>query len=193
MSVYQLSDRCWVFENPGHDDDTRHFEDSAAAGAALCRAREDKLETKESVRQLPSPCWLVQCDECEQVIDEEDEGITFHHESRAEALETIRLWDWVLVPGHLGGELAYCPGDRPEGVAPPAASAADLVAAGQQPLPGAPGRKLAPHELWEQAKGDPGEYRRLMREHGHLVGPGDPGYDPDAPKTLPCGWPGSRP
>lgn len=35
---------------------------------------------------------------------------------------------------------------------------------------------------------DPDEYRFLLREHGHLIGPGDPGYDPDAPRTLPCGW-----
>jgi hypothetical protein len=47
----------------------------------------------------------------------------------------------------------------------------------------------SPSVLWEQAAGDGQEYRRLMREHGHLIGPGDPGYDPGAPRSLPCGWP----
>jgi hypothetical protein len=39
-----------------------------------------------------------------------------------------------------------------------------------------------PFELWQQAGGDAEEYRRLMREHGHLV--------PGEPEPLPCGWPG---
>jgi hypothetical protein len=60
-----------------------------------------------------------------------------------------------------------------------------------------PAPKLTPHQLWEQAGGGTPqyrreEYRRLLREHGHLIGPGDPGYDPDAPKTLECGWPGPQ-
>ena len=46
-------------------------------------------------------------------------------------------------------------------------------------------RPLAPHELWRQAGGDPQEYRRLMREHGHLV--------PGTPQPLPCGWPRDLP
>lgn len=44
-----------------------------------------------------------------------------------------------------------------------------------------------PAELWQQACGDRDEYMRLMREHGHVVRPGDTGYDPDA-KGLACGW-----
>lgn len=139
MSIHQSGFRCWVFENPGHDDDTRHFKDEASAGAAVTRAREDEPGTGASVRQMPAPCWLVQCDgECEYVIDEEDEGIIFHHDTRAEAEETVRLWEWVLVPGNLGGELAYCPEDRPEGVQPPLLTAAQQEAAGQMPLPGVP-------------------------------------------------------
>jgi hypothetical protein len=39
----------------------------------------------------------------------------------------------------------------------------------------------SPLELWEQAGEDAEEYRRLMREHGHLV--------PGTPQPLPCGWP----
>lgn len=42
----------------------------------------------------------------------------------------------------------------------------------------------SPFELWHQAGGDAVEYRRLMREHGHLV--------PGAPEPLPCGWPAAR-
>ena len=40
----------------------------------------------------------------------------------------------------------------------------------------------SPCELWYQAGEDAEEYRRLMREHGHLV--------PGTPQPLPCGWPG---
>jgi hypothetical protein len=43
-------------------------------------------------------------------------------------------------------------------------------------------RRLSPFELWQQAGGDPQDYRQLMREHGHLV--------PGTPQPLPCGWPG---
>lgn len=37
----------------------------------------------------------------------------------------------------------------------------------------------SPFELWQQAGGDAEEYRRLLREHGHLV--------PGKPEPLPCG------
>lgn len=50
-----------------------------------------------------------------------------------------------------------------------------------------------PYELWVQAEENPDEYRRLLREHGHILRPGDAGYDPDAPRTLPCGWSPGRP
>ena len=51
--------------------------------------------------------------------------------------------------------------------------------------------KPGPFELWQQAGGDGARYRDLMREHGHLLSPGDEGYE-DAPRNLPCGWPGKR-
>lgn len=137
MSIHQLSDCCWVLDGPAQDEGVRHFEDASGADAALTRAREEDPATKASVRLLPSPCWLVQCDECEYVIDEEDEGV-FHHESRAEAEKVVRLWEWTLVPGHLGGELAYCHEDRPEDAEPPVPSAAQQEAAGQMRLPGVP-------------------------------------------------------
>lgn len=49
----------------------------------------------------------------------------------------------------------------------------------------------SPVELWHQAAGNGARYRELMREHGHLLAPGDEGYD-QASKTLPCGWPGPQ-
>jgi hypothetical protein len=54
--------------------------------------------------------------------------------------------------------------------------------------------KPTPRMLWLRAGGEtPGQYDRdrylaLLREHGHLLSPGDEGYD-DAPRNLPCGWP----
>lgn len=138
MSIHQLSDRCWVLDDPAQDEGERHFEDASGANAALTRAREEDPATKASVRQLDAPCWLVECDECGQVIDEYDEGHIYHHESRAEAEKTVRVWEWTLVPGHLGGELAYCHEDRPEDAEPPAPSAAQQEAAGQMRLPGVP-------------------------------------------------------
>ena len=47
----------------------------------------------------------------------------------------------------------------------------------------------SPGILWQQANGDSARYRELMREHGHILVPGDEGYE-QASKTLPCGWPG---
>lgn len=52
--------------------------------------------------------------------------------------------------------------------------------------------KPSPAELWHQADGDSERYRELMRQHGHLLSPGDEGYEQVARK-LPCGWePGKR-
>ena len=55
-----------------------------------------------------------------------------------------------------------------------------------------PAPKPSPHALWERAGGGTGhysgeEYRRLMREHGHLLKPGDAGYE-DGVRSAPCGW-----
>ena len=47
----------------------------------------------------------------------------------------------------------------------------------------------SPFALWQQANGDGDRYRELMREHGHLLSPGDEGYE-EASRNLPCGWPG---
>jgi|HubBroStandDraft_2_1064218.scaffolds.fasta_scaffold165477_2 hypothetical protein len=58
------------------------------------------------------------------------------------------------------------------------------------------GSKPSPYALWLQAGGgtpscDRQRYRDLLSEHGALLSPGDEGYD-DAPRNLPCGWPGNR-
>jgi hypothetical protein len=57
--------------------------------------------------------------------------------------------------------------------------------------------KPSPGLLWEQAGGgtpsyDREEYLRLMHEHGHILRPGDEGYERSS-RTLSCGWePGKR-
>jgi hypothetical protein len=48
----------------------------------------------------------------------------------------------------------------------------------------------SPFELWQQAGGYGDRYRELMREHGHLLSPGDEGCE--ASRNLPCGWPGGN-
>jgi len=53
-------------------------------------------------------------------------------------------------------------------------------------------RKPSPMELWKQAGGGTGDYdqqryRDLMHEHGHLLRPGDDGYEQGS-RTLACGW-----
>jgi hypothetical protein len=47
--------------------------------------------------------------------------------------------------------------------------------------------KPQPARLWEQAGEDPERYRDLMRQHGHLLAPGDEGYE-EGSRSLPCGW-----
>lgn len=91
--------------------------------------------------------------------------------------------DWVRVPPPLQ-RAVYRAWDRGRGrgsLAHLAAMEAAIRAVNGQPEP-AP--KPSPHQLWEQAGEDPEEYRRLMREHGYLLGPGDPGYDPDTRGTC---------
>jgi hypothetical protein len=50
----------------------------------------------------------------------------------------------------------------------------------------------SPAELWEKSGGNRDRYRGLLREHGHILAPGDDGYDENAPRTLPCGWSPAR-
>jgi hypothetical protein len=129
MSIQQLKDRCWELTDPA-DDGTPHYPGKAAAEAALKELRELNADTTAAIRQLESACWIVQCDGgCEYVLDEEDEYI-FHHESIADALETVRASEWRTV-----GDSVFCPEDAPDGAELPL-SPAEQEAAGQLPLPG---------------------------------------------------------
>lgn len=97
---------------------------------------------------------------------------------------------WKLVPQALQ-RAVYRAWDRGQGAGSQAHRAA--MAAAIRAVNGKPGQgpdqepEPSPHQLWEQAGEDPERYRRLMREHGYLLAPGDDGYE-DAPRSLPCGW-----
>lgn len=52
----------------------------------------------------------------------------------------------------------------------------------QEPPP-----RPSPAELWERSGENRDLYASLLREHGHVLAPGDEGYDENAPRTLPCG------
>ena len=55
-------------------------------------------------------------------------------------------------------------------------------------MTGIAGWRPSMFELWQQAEGDGDRYRELLREWGHVLRPGDEGYE-DASSSLPCGWP----
>lgn len=85
-------------------------------------------------RQSATRCWVVQCDgECEMVLDEEDEGYTFHHGSAAEAGKTVASYDWAY---STDGRFVFCEECAPADSVPPPPSPAELEAAGQLRLPG---------------------------------------------------------
>jgi hypothetical protein len=131
VSIHQLADRCWELTDPADDERTPHYGDEAAAQAALKELRDEEPDTKASIRLLGSACWVTRCDgDCEAMLDEEDEGYIFHHESIADALETVRAYEWRTV-----GDSVFCPADAPDGAELPL-SAAEQEAAGQLPLPG---------------------------------------------------------
>lgn len=49
-----------------------------------------------------------------------------------------------------------------------------------------------PAQLWHEAGGgtdqyDPERYKELMHRFGHVLRPGDDGYE-EASRELPCGW-----
>jgi len=107
MTIYQLPHRCWELQPPTDDERSPHYE-------------------------LDAPCWVVRCDgECEMVLDTEDEGYIFHHDSRADAERTAAGYHWAS--GDDGR--VFCEEDAPaDAVAVP--SPAELEAAGQLVLPG---------------------------------------------------------
>jgi len=132
MSIRQLPSCCYVFTDPAEDDE-RHYADLQDAGAALVDARKANPETKAATARLGYRCWVVQCDgECEEVLDEEGEGVVYHHESYEEARKTAAGHGFRLG----AGPLAYCDVDAPGDAEVPPPTPEEQERAGQQRLPG---------------------------------------------------------
>ncbi len=130
MTIHQLKDPCWVLRHP--NGDTEHYAGRAPAEAEVFRLREDDPDPDVTIIHRTTRCWVVECDgECETVLDTEDEGYVFHHDSRAEAEHTVVGYDWALDDD---GRV-FCEEDRPSGAKVPP-SPAELEAAGQMRLPG---------------------------------------------------------
>jgi hypothetical protein len=98
---------------------------------------------------------------------------------------------WRLVPAALQ-RAVYAAYKRGKGIGSPQLLAAQQAAIRSVNGPD-PERRPTPYELWVQSGEDGEEYRRLLRQHGHILSPGDQGYDPNAPRTLPCGWSPDKP
>ena len=134
MTIHQLSHRCWELHPPTDDERSPHYGTEAKALEALKEDREndDQPYAETKPVQLDAPCWAVQCDgECETVLDEEDEGYIFHHDSRADAERTAVGYHFAF--GSDGR--VFCEEDAPaDAVALP--SPAELESAGQLVLPG---------------------------------------------------------
>lgn len=99
--------------------------------------------------------------------------------------------DWRQVPEPLQ-KAVYRAWNRGQGRGSRAHLAAMVAAIravnGKPEPPPRPG----PRELWQQAGGgtpayDRERYLELLREHGHLLSPGDEGYE-EGSRALPCGW-----
>jgi hypothetical protein len=54
--------------------------------------------------------------------------------------------------------------------------------------PDRPEPRLSPAALWEKSGGNRDLYRDLLHRHGHILVPGDEGYDENVPQVPPCGW-----
>lgn len=147
MTVYQLPNPCWtVVPKLPREDGDPHYSSRAEALIAIREAWDDdrdwvfddrlRVRWREfrfrltrlrpgapRPRCLPACCWLIQCDGCEEHIDEQDEGCIAHCTSRVDAEETMAAWEWAY-----HGDLVFCSGDAPEDaqVAP-----AEQEAAGQ--------------------------------------------------------------
>jgi hypothetical protein len=106
----------------------------------------------------------------------------------------LMCWqDWSKVPPALQ-RAVYRAYDKGRGLGSEALRAAQdaAIAAVERQLARPP--KPSPHDLWKQAGGGTAEFSRqrfldLMTEAGHLLRPGDEGYEQASP-GLPCGWPG---
>ncbi len=131
--IHQLKSPCWELQDPAGDR-TPHYDDEASAGAELASLRKDTPDTGAKIRQLGEPCWLIRCDgECEQLIDEEDEGYIVHCGSRQAAEELARAWKWAYSGD---GRLIFCEADAPADGEVPQPSPAEQEAAGQLVIPG---------------------------------------------------------
>lgn len=136
MTIHQLPDRCWELQPPTDEERYPHFDTEAEALAALKEDRENHGEPYPDTKpaQLGDRCWVVQCDgECKQVIDEEDECWTIHHDSRHGAEDTVASWRWAY---SADGRSVFCPEDRPGDAVAAPPTPRELEAAGQMRLPG---------------------------------------------------------
>jgi hypothetical protein len=134
VTVYQRSARCWVIDPPPTGEDyAPHRDGRAEVMAAIKQGRRDDrgVAADAKPKQCNAPCWLIQCDGCEEHIDEQGECYIAHCESRQAAEELMASYQWAF-----GGDLAYCPDDQPEDAEVPPPSPAQLEAAGQLRLPG---------------------------------------------------------
>jgi len=106
--------------------------------------------------------------------------------------------DWARVPGPLQ-QAVYRAYDKGRGVGTVALARAQETAIAaverrlaEAPPPQPPAPKPSPHQLWEQAGGGTGSFDQarfleLMHEAGHLLRPGDPGYEHGV-SAASCGW-----
>ena len=135
MTIHQLKERCWELQPPTDDERSPHYGTELEARQALKEDRENDEQPYAETRpvQLDAPCWAVQCDgECGTVLDEEDEGYIFHHDSCAEAERTAAGYHFASDDD---GRV-FCEEDAPKSAVPMYPSAAELEAAGQLRLPG---------------------------------------------------------
>jgi len=159
MTIHQLPAPCWVISPrlPREDGDP-HYDSRAKALAAIREAWDEedrdwtpgdrpRVRWQEFLFRLsrlrrgaPRPresgyrCWVVQDDgECEQVLDEHDEGYIIHHGSHQEAVQTAADYDWTH---SADGRFVYCPCGPREDSEPIPPTPAEQEAAGQLVIPG---------------------------------------------------------
>jgi hypothetical protein len=162
MSIHQLANPCWTVAPrlPREDGDPCYDTRAEALGEIREAWDEDRAGALGLVatalerpwwrevcwqlsrlrpgaprpRQMPAGCWVVQCDgECEYVLDDEDEGCTFHHGSAAEARKTVASYEWVY---SADGRFVFCEECAPADAALPPLSPDEQEAAGQLVIPG---------------------------------------------------------
>lgn len=136
MTIHQLPEPCWELRPPTDEERHPHYDTRADALRALKNDRENDGEPYPDTKpvQLGDRCWVIQSDgECEQVLDEEDEGWVVHHDSAKAARATAAAWGWTY---SADGRFIYCPCSPPGDAEPAPPSPAEIEAAGQMKLPG---------------------------------------------------------